>query len=234
MKPGRTILIAGSRLGLGRALAGHYVERGHTVIGLSRGASDLVHERYRHICVDVTEEEMLQPAFAEISDAGLAVDVAVYCAGLKFAGYALLTSASQAADMLRTNLLGAFLVTRHAARLMKRNGFGRVIYLSSIAVPLGSAGSVIYGAGKAGLEQMAFSLSKEFARDNITFNSLGISIYPSAMTDGLGEKILAATRASLVKGEMLEVDEVAGAIDFFASDAARQVTGQTLYFGGVR
>lgn len=226
--------MVGSRQGLGRALAEYYVERGHPVFGLSRRTSDLVHDNYRHICADVTQEDSVQDAFAEIAAAASSLEVLIFSAGLKTSNYALLTTHSQAADMLNTNLLGAFIVTRHAVRQMKRNRFGRLIYLSSIAVPLGSAGSVMYGASKAGLEQMAFALGREFARDNITFNALGISIYHSAMTENLGEKILAETRASLVKPDTLQIDEVAGAIDFFASEAARQITGQTLYFGGVR
>ena len=234
MKRERTILIAGSRQGLGRALAEHYTCRGDTVFGLSRSESDLAHERYHHICTDVTEEAKVQQAFAQISATARPLDSLIYSVGLKITAHALLTGPTQAADMLRTNLLGAFLVTRHALRLMKRNGFGRVIYLSSIAVPLGSAGSVIYGASKAGLEQMAFSLSREFSRDNITFNTVGISIYQSEMVEALGEKALNETRAALVKPNNLELDEVVNAIDFFASDAARQVTGQTIYFGGVR
>jgi beta-ketoacyl ACP reductase len=117
---------------------------------------------------------------------------------------------------------------------MKRHGFGRVIYLSSVVVPLGEAGSVIYGAGKAGLEQMAFSLSREFAKDNITFNVLGLSIYRSRMTQAMSEAVLDSTRSALIKQTDMELDELVGAIDFFASDAARQITGQTLYFGGAR
>jgi len=234
LRPGCTILIAGSRQGLGRALAEHYVGRGHYVFGLSRRESDLVHPRYQHVCADVTQEDSVQEAFAKIQASAASLEVLIFSAGLKTSNYALLTTKSQAADMLHTNLLGPFLVTRHAVRQMKRNRFGRLIYLSSIAVPLGTVGSVMYGASKAGLEQMAFALSREFPRDNITFNALGISIYPSAMVEELGEKALAETRAALVKAEMLQLDEVTGAIDFFASDAARQITGQTLYFGGVR
>ncbi len=227
-------MIAGSRQGIGRALAEHYVGRGHPVFGLSRSPSDLVHERYHHICTDVTDGTMVHQAFARIADSGVSVDVLVYCAGVKTGSYVLLTREEDATAMIQTGLLGAFLVTRDAVRLMKRSGFGRLVYLSSIAVPLGSPGSVVYGASKAGLEQLAFAASREFPRDNITFNALGISIYPSAMTEALGEKALNETRAALVKPESLQLDEVAGAIDFFASDAARQITGQTLYFGGVR
>ena len=143
-------------------------------------------------------------------------------------------SVKDADEMLRTSILGAFVTTRSAVRVMKRQGFGRVIYISSVVVPMGQAGSVIYGAGKAGLEQMAFSLSREFAKDNITFNALGLYIYRSRMTQAMSEAVLDNTRSALVKQADMELDELVGAIDFFASDAARQITGQTLYFGGPR
>ncbi len=235
MKPGRTILVVGSRRGIGRALVEYYILRGYAVIGLSRGDADLVHERYRHFSCDVTNEERVQEVFGDIGASGQATpDVVIYSAGLKINSYSLLTSNAQAESMLRTNLLGAFLVTRQAVRLMKRGGFGRFVYFTSIAVPLGSAGAVMYGASKAGLEQMAFALSREFPKDDITFNCLGISMFPSAMVDDIAGKSLEAARSLLTKLDMLQIEEVAGAIDFFASNAARQITGQTLYFGGVR
>jgi 3-oxoacyl-[acyl-carrier protein] reductase len=234
LKAGQTILIAGSRLGIGRALAGHYVEKGHEVIGLSRGGSDFAHERYRHFVCDVTDEARLQEVAAQLTPSGPVPDVVIYSAGLKLNSFAMLTGCGQADSMLRTNLLGGFLVTRQFVRRMKRAGFGRFIYLTSIAVPLGSAGTVVYGASKAGLEQMAYTLSREFPKENITFNCLGISIYPSRLVDEMEKKALNAARASLVKSDPLELEEITAAIDFFASDAARQVTGQSLYFGGVR
>ena len=233
MRPRCTILIAGSRQGVGRALAEHYSAAGHIVFGISRDDSDFVHERYRHIRADVTREETLKPAFASIAEAG-PLDVMIYSAAVYTPGHSLLVSGSKLEDMLRTNLLGAFLVSRHALRLMKRGKFGRLIFFSSIAVPLGSAGSAMYGATKAGVEQLAFSLSHEFAEDNITLNTIGISTYASAMLDSLSEKAQNETRASLLKPEAVQLDELTGAIDFFASDAARQITGQCIYFGGVR
>jgi 3-oxoacyl-[acyl-carrier protein] reductase len=233
MRPGSTILIAGSRQGVGRALAEHYAGNGHTVFGLSRGDSDLVHPHYQHLRADVTDEETLKPAFARIADTG-PLHVLIYSAAVVRPGYALLIRSSQAEEMMRTNLLGAFLVSRHALRLMKRGGFGRLIYFSSIAVPLGSAGNVVYGATKAGVEQLAYSLSREFGREDITFNTIGISTFASPMLDVLTDKAVKEARAALVKPEVVQVDELVGAINFFASPAARQITGQNLYFGGVR
>jgi 3-oxoacyl-[acyl-carrier protein] reductase len=232
LKTGCNIMIAGSSHGIGRELARHYAENGHFVVGLSRGDSDLVHERYRHFRADVADAARVQQVFQGL--AGTPPDVLIYCAGSKTNSLALLMSVKDAEETLRSSILGAFITTRNAVRVMKRHGFGRIIYLSSIAVPLGQAGTAIYSAGKAGLEQMAFSLSREFARDNITFNSLGISIYRSDMTAAMGEAALDNTRSLLAKPEYLKLDEVVGAIGFFASEAARQITGQTLYFGGVR
>jgi 3-oxoacyl-[acyl-carrier protein] reductase len=233
LKPGSTILISGSRTGVGRALAKHYTDAGHTVFGLSRGESDFAHPKYHHIRADVTKEETLKPAFAQIAEMG-PLQVLIYSSAVNFPGAALLVPTSQAENMLRTNLLGAFLVSRHSLRLMKQGRFGRLIYFSSIAVPLGSAGTAVYGATKAGIEQLAFSLSREFANDNITFNTIGISTYASAMLDAIGKKNLEEARSAMVKSENVQLDELVGAVNFFASDAARQITGQSIYFGGVR
>ena len=226
-------MIAGSRQGVGRALAEHYANAGHTVFGLSRGETDFVHQRYRHIRADVTKEDTLKLAFAEIADAG-SLEVVIYSSALNSPGLALLVRSSQVEDMLRTNLLGAFFVSRHALRLMKRSGFGRLIYFSSIAVPLGSAGTAMYGASKAGVEQLAFSLSREYSRDNITFNTVGISAFASPMLDSINQKALDEARALLAKPDLVQLDELVAAVNFFASDAARQITGQNIYFGGVR
>lgn len=233
MKPDCSILIAGSRQGVGRALAEHYARSGSSIIGLSRGESDFVHERYRHFCCDVTKEDSLKGAFEQIAQSG-PLGVLIYSAAVYTPSHALLLAGGKADEMLRTNLLGAFLVSRYALRLMKRGGFGRLIYLSSIAVPLGSAGSAVYGASKAGLEQLAFSLSRDFPSDNITFNSIGISTFASPMLDKLSEKALNEAKVLLAKPAAVQTEELVAAIDFFASDAARQVTGQTIYFGGVR
>ena len=214
-------------------MAEHYANGGHTVYGLSRGDSDLVHDRYHHLRADVTQDETLKPAFAKIAESG-SLSVLIYSAAVNYPAHSLLARTAHIEEMLRTNVLGAFLVSRHALRLMKRSGFGRVIYFSSIAVPLGSAGTSVYGATKASLEQVAFSLSREFAGDDITFNTIGISTYASAMLDGINEKALQEARASLVKPETVQLDELVATINFFASEHARKITGQVLYFGGVR
>jgi len=215
-------------------LAEHYLKCNHKVFGISRGESDLVHSSYRHFCADVADDKALRAVFSGIAAAG-ELHVLINAAGVKSSQYALLTNPGSAEQMIRTNLLGAFLVTQHALRLMKRKRFGRVISFSSIAVPLGSGGTAVYGATKAGLEQMAYALSREFAPDDITFNTVGISIYAdSAMVQALDAAALQTTRDSLIKPADLKVEEIVAAVDFFAAPLARNITNQTVYFGGLR
>ena len=229
------MLVTGSSRGIGRALVEHYVDRGHSVFGLSRSESDFVHRQYHHLIADVADESAVRRAFSQIAKDSGRLDVLINNAGLKIGSYALLTTGKQAESMLRTNLLGAFWVTRDAVKLMKRNRFGRVVSLSSVAVPLGSEGSAIYGAGKAGLEQLSHTLARELAADDITFNTIGISVYEnSGMVAGLKEDVLREARRSLIKPAPLSIEEIAHATDFFVSDMARNITNQVVYFGGVR
>ncbi len=231
----RVILVTGSRRGIGRAIVTHYLDHGDTVFGLSRTDSDLRHDLYRHLVADVRDEAAVRAAYAEIARETSRLDVLINCAGAKLGGYALLTGAAQAAEMFATNLLGAFIVSREAVKLMKRRRFGRVISFSSVAVPLGSPGSTVYGASKAGLEQLAYGLSRELKDDDITFNTIGISIFAdSGMAESLGDRALAEANSALIKPGALAIEEIVHAVDFFAAPAARHITNQVVYFGGLR
>ena len=102
-------------------------------------------------------------------------------------------------------------------------------------VPLGSPGAAIYGAGKAGLEQLMYTLAHELRSEDITFNTIGISsVAETGMVAALSEDALRQTAQALPKPAPLETAELALAVDFFASKQASKITGQVLYFGGIR
>lgn len=229
-----SVLITGTSRGLGRALAERFLHAGLVVYGCSRQASTIDHQDYRHFTVDVSDEPGVVSMIMQITALKVPVNLLINNAGLTQASLGILTRTESAQDILRTNLLGNFLVSRETLKLMQRQRYGRIVNFSSINVPLGSVGSALYNASKAGVEAMAKVLTRECGNVDITINTLGLSLVAgTGMLDALSPKALAAKQEALLKPKVLEVEEVMHAINFFASPLARNISCQTVYFGGV-
>lgn len=235
MNDDTTILITGSSRGLGRALAELYTERGLTVFGCSRTKSDFKHKSYHHITTDISNEAGVKALFAELLQLSVRPGILINNAGIKRDSVALLATLEQAQDMMSSNFFGTFLVIREAAKLMKRAKFGRIINISSMAVPLASVGNGLYTATKAAVEQFSRSLSREISRDDMTVNTVGVSIFENSdMVRSLNPNALEKAQENLIKPSPLTVQEISHVIDFFADPKASSITGQTIYFGGIR
>ena len=229
------VLITGTSRGLGEALAHAYLAAGEQVVGCSRGAATIAHENYHHFCVDIADERSISEMFSSIRTAKLVPRLLVNNAGVVQSSLATITSAQVAKHIISINLLGNFLICREAMKLMQRHRFGRIVNFSSINVPLGSVGSAIYNATKAGLEAMGHSLANECKSYDITVNTIGLSLVANTgMADSLSGAAHSEKQAQLMKPKLLTTEEVLAAINFFASAQAKNITGQLLYFGGVR
>jgi 3-oxoacyl-[acyl-carrier protein] reductase len=229
-----SVLITGTSRGLGKALAEQFLKEGLVVYGCSRQASTIDHQDYRHFTVDVSDEPGVVSMLKQITALKVPVNLLINNAGLTQASLGILTRGASAQDILNTNLLGNFLVSRETLKLMQRQRYGRIVNFSSINVPLGSVGSALYNASKAGVEAMARALTRECGNVDITINTLGLSLVAnSGMLDSLSPKALAAKQEALLKPKVLEVEEIMHAINFFASPLARNISCQTVYFGGL-
>lgn len=234
MQP-RRILVTGTSKGMGRALALQLADLGHVLIGCSRGTSTIEHPNYTHFQADIADDGQVRELLGNILREHKGVDVLINNAGHKVDSPALLATSKQAIAMMGINLAGTLSVTREALKLMKRGRFGRVINISSIAVPLGSIGTAYYGATKAAVTQYGHAVVRELGSDEITINTIGVSIFAdSTMVENIDAKALASARASLVKPNAVTIDEVSHAVDFFISELAGNITNQIIYFGGVR
>ncbi len=229
------IFISGTSRGLGLQLAKEYVNLGCTVIGCSRGESAFNHDMYHHYKCDITDEENVKAIFSDIRTRKLNPKILINNASIDLMSIFAVTKIDDANRVLKTNLLGSLLISREMIKLMQRNGFGRIINFSSICVSLGSVGSAIYSASKAGVEAMAYSLANECKSFDITVNTLGISyVENTGMYDAKSEKVIASLKGQLFKPDFLKVIEIVKAIDFLGAPEAKNITGQTIYFGGVR
>lgn len=228
------VLITGTSRGLGKALVEQFLKDGLTVYGCSRQASSINHQNYSHFNVDVCDEPGVVSMLKQIASLKVPVNLLINNAGLTQASLGVLTRGTSAQDILNTNLLGNFYVSRETLKLMQRQRYGRIVNFSSINVPLGSVGSALYNASKAGVEAMARSLTRECGNIDITINTLGLSLVAnSGMLDSLSDKALAAKQTALIKPNVLDLEEIVHAINFLASPLARNVSCQTLYFGGI-
>src|SRR3974377_2227010 len=131
----KVMLITGTRKGIGRYLAEYYLERGWKVVGCSRKECDLVHESYKHYCLDVFDETAVRKMFLETNREFERLDAVLNNAAVASMNYAMLTPLRTAQNIFNTNVLGTFLFCREAAKVMQRAREGRIINFSTVATP---------------------------------------------------------------------------------------------------
>jgi len=230
---GKNILITGSSRGVGRLLAEYLTSNGALVIGFSRGESSLAHSNYRHIKVDIGDPHSVQHGFRNIKDLVSHLDILINNAGVATSQYAMIMLSKDVQEMLNVNILGSFLVSREASKLMRKNKWGRIINMGSIMSSLEPAGGSIYAASKAALITMSNVMAKELSSLNITCNTLALSGYPTEMMDSLSPEVLKNVIEGLPIPRLTTGDDIFNVIDFLSSDRSSFITAQTIYLGGV-
>ncbi|MCX6097880.1 MAG: SDR family NAD(P)-dependent oxidoreductase [Caldiserica bacterium] len=230
----QVLVVTGARAGLGRHLAEHYLSLGWVVVGCSRQPSDLQLEHYHHFICDVSQAAEVSQMFLAIRREFGRVDALINNAGIFRTGLAASQPISEVVATFGVNLIGAFSCTQEAIRLMIRQRVGRIVFMSSIAVPMASAGLGAYAASKAGLEELTRAVAREVAPLGITVNAVGPSIIAdSGMAAAMSADVVAQTIAASGTGREVSLDDVTSVIDFLLSPASRAVTGQIIYVGAV-
>src|SRR5213082_1890534 len=125
-------LITGTRIGIGRHLAEHYLRLGHRVVGCSRAPVDWTREGYKHYGTDVADEKGVKAMFSDIRRSYGRIDHLINNAGIASMNHSLLTPTSTVSAILATNTVGTFLLSREAAKLMKRKGYGRIVNVRTL------------------------------------------------------------------------------------------------------
>jgi 3-oxoacyl-[acyl-carrier protein] reductase len=229
----KTVLITGSSRGVGEILTEHFLSEGARVVGISRGPAKREHERYQHLEADIAEPAEIQRVFALLRTTVKTLDIVINNAAVLTSQYAMIMPASAAQAMVNINLLAPFLVSREAAKLMRKAKSGRIINISSMAVSLEPEGDSVYAACKAGLTTLSNIMAKEFASFNVTCNTLGVSAIATDMLRQLPPDTINGVVSRLPLGRYATPDDILNVIDFFASDRSSYITAQTVYLGGV-
>lgn len=230
----QVLVVTGARAGLGRHLAEHYLALGWTVVGCSRQPSDLQSEHYRHFTCDVSQAAEVAQMFLAIRREFGRVDALINNAGVMMPGLVAAQPVAEVGEIVGVNLVGAFACTQEAIRLMARRRSGRIVFVSSIAVPLANTGLGAYAASKAGIEELTRVTAREVAPLGMTANAVGPSIIAgSSMAGVMSADVVAETVAASGTGKGVSMNDVTSVIDFLLSPASQAVTGQIIYVGAV-
>ena len=235
----RNVLVTGGSRGLGLGIARDLASSGHRVIAVARRSSEALEEAAGVARRDGVGEILFAPLDLGDIDAlpGFVHDLRarhgafyglVNNAGIGTEGMLATMHNTQIEALIRLNTLSPIVLSKYVVRGMMAEGCGRVVNMASIIGSTGYNGLSVYGATKASLVGFTKSLAREVGRVGITVNAVAPGFDDTELTGGLGD----AHRGQLAKRSALkrlaEVEDVAKAVGFLMSDAARNITGTVL------
>ncbi len=240
---GKIAIVTGGARAIGRAIAEALAARGATVVSVDVAASaatvasiEAAGGSALSIEADVTDEAAVTRATARVLDAYGRVDVLVNNAGL-FAGIERRPfweiDLAEWEHVIGVNVRSVFLCSRAVAEPMRTAGRGRIVNIASNVVTFGMANLMHYVASKAAVIGMTRSMARELGPDGIAVNAVAPGLVTTEVT---AETVPAEYRELVAKGQCLQVPilpgDVAEAVTYLCSPAARMVTGQTLLVNG--
>lgn len=249
MLRGKTVLVTGVGVGLGRECAAAALREGANVVAAARRPDELAKataeldpsgERVAHHPTDITDPASCEALVDSARRRFGAVDALIQVAAFEHAWGGLHDlRLDDWRTAFETNVLGALTVLRPVARAMKEAGGGSVVFIGSQAMFKPALPQAGYGASKAALLSAVYYLADELGPDNIRCNMVvpswmwgpNVQLYVTMTARQQGrteDEVLEEMVAGFPLRRMTEDGEVADVAVFFASDLAKAVTGQSL------
>ncbi|MGN6478846.1 3-oxoacyl-ACP reductase FabG [Luteibacter sp.] len=236
---GEIALVTGASRGIGAAIADLLAEQGATVYGTatSESGAKAIGERLsahggHGRVLDVTNPEAIDTLVDEIAKTSGAISVLVNNAGITRDQLLMRMKEDDWSAIMDTNLTSVFRTSKAVMRGMMKARKGRIISIASVVGVTGNPGQANYAAAKAGIIAFSKSLAREIGSRGITVNVVAPGFIDTDMTRALPEEQREALLAGIALGHLGEGRDIAEAVAFLASPAAKYITGETLHVNG--
>ena len=237
----KTALITGGSRGIGSAIALALGKNFHVIVGFTKSedkANDVVKEiiaaggSASTVQIDISNAESVDNAFSTVEKEYNSVDVLINNAGVTQDNILPRMKESEWLDVIQTNLTGSFYTSQRAIKLMMKNKWGRIVFISSVVGLSGNQGQANYAASKAGLIGLAKSISKEMGSRNITSNVVAPGYIETDMTSFLDDENKENIIEQLSIKRIGKPEDISNVVSFLCSEESEYITGQVIPVDG--
>ncbi len=241
---GKVAVVTGGGRGIGFAISEALAQHGATVVMCGRSKETLdkavlairAKSGVAHaLPMDVGSDEDVARGRDWLTRELGGIDILINNAGID-PHYAYIEKTSMEAwnEIISVNLTGVFRCCKLLGGMIREKGGGSIINVSSIAGHIGLKRQVPYGASKGGVEQLTKSLAHDWAEHGVRVNAIAYGFVTTDLTEGMTthEHIAPRLLARIPMGRFGNLEDVAGAAVFLASNASSYVTGHSLLVDG--
>ena len=235
---GQVVLVTGATRGIGKALADDFAELDAELIltGTHPEQIEQLNRRdpvkRKYYCVDFTDSNSTEAFVEELGRYGK-IDVCINNAGTNKIDYLDETRLEDWDDILAVNLRAPFIITRAVSKIMKKNGYGRIVNIASIFGVVSREKRSIYSSSKFGLRGLTVASSNELAQYNILVNSISPGFVLTELTKRmLSDEEMAELVTQIPSRRMATPEEISKVVLFISSPLNTYLTGQNIVVDG--
>lgn len=237
----KTAFVTGGSRGIGKSIALDLGKKFHVVVGYSvsdEKAKEVSDEILNNggssstVQINISESDSVDKAFSSIEKDHTSVDVLVNNAGITKDNIMPRMKEDEWLEVIQTNLTGSFYTSQRAIKLMMKNKWGRIIFISSVVGISGNQGQANYAASKAGLIGLSKSISKEMGSRNITSNVVAPGYIETDMTSFLDDQNKENIIEQLSIKRIGKPEDISNVVAFLCNDESEYITGQVIPVDG--
>jgi 3-oxoacyl-[acyl-carrier protein] reductase len=232
----RNVLVTGGTRGVGLAVARKLATDGYCVFALGRRESDDLSRAVAEfpagmlnfVPFDLANVDVIPDLVREMKSEHGPLYGLVNNAALGTEGLLSNMHNSDIERLVKLNITSPITLSKYAVRAMMTKGEGRIVNISSIIGFTGYSGLSVYGATKAAMLGFTRSLAREVGRLGVTVNAVAPGFMETEMTASMDDNQRAKIAKRSALQRLVDVEDVANAVSYLMSDAARNVTGTTI------